>query len=111
MRLLLTTLCLGSPQPLAQRTAAAALFGKLGLKAPAAPAGVDKAKLIEDVRQALYCSKICSYAQVGGSGRRSSGGGQSGPVQAASSRGRPHPTPNSPPPTTPPPTPTPPNRA
>jgi len=25
---------------------------------------VDKAALIEDVRQALYCSKICSYAQV-----------------------------------------------
>jgi hypothetical protein len=35
----------------------------MGLAAPAAPAGVDKAKLIEDVRQALYCSKICSYAQ------------------------------------------------
>lgn len=46
-----------------ERVAAAAQYEKLGLKAPVAPAGVDKAKLIEDVRQALYCSKICSYAQ------------------------------------------------
>jgi 6-phosphogluconate dehydrogenase len=48
-----------------ERTAAAALFSKLGLKAPAPPAGqpVDKKALVDDVRQALYCSKICSYAQ------------------------------------------------
>jgi 6-phosphogluconate dehydrogenase len=26
-------------------------------------AGVDKAQLVADVRAALYCSKICSYAQ------------------------------------------------
>ena len=27
------------------------------------PDGVDRQKLVEDVRHALYCSKICSYAQ------------------------------------------------
>ncbi|GBF98115.1 hypothetical protein Rsub_10862 [Raphidocelis subcapitata] len=46
-----------------ERTAASALFAGLGLKAPTAPKGVDKKALIEDVRQALYCSKITSYAQ------------------------------------------------
>ncbi|KAI8463233.1 MAG: 6-phosphogluconate dehydrogenase, decarboxylating [Monoraphidium minutum] len=46
-----------------ERVSAAKIFSGLGLGAPAAPPGVDKAKLIEDVRQALYCSKICSYAQ------------------------------------------------
>jgi len=30
---------------------------------PGAPAGLDKAKLIADVRAALYASKACSYAQ------------------------------------------------
>jgi 6-phosphogluconate dehydrogenase len=33
------------------------------LKGPAAPSKVDRAALIEDVRRALYCSKIISYAQ------------------------------------------------
>jgi 6-phosphogluconate dehydrogenase len=46
-----------------QRVAASKVFGDLGLKAPAAAAGVDKQQLIADVRAALYCSKICSYAQ------------------------------------------------
>ena len=32
-------------------------------QAPKAPSGVDKAQLISDVAAALYCSKICSYAQ------------------------------------------------
>ncbi|WIA12411.1 hypothetical protein OEZ85_012454 [Tetradesmus obliquus] len=46
-----------------QRVSASKVFGDLGLKAPAAAAGVDKKQLIADVRAALYCSKICSYAQ------------------------------------------------
>jgi 6-phosphogluconate dehydrogenase len=47
-----------------ERVAAAKLYEGFGLAQPSAPAGgVDKAALIEDVRQALYCSKICSYAQ------------------------------------------------
>jgi 6-phosphogluconate dehydrogenase len=33
------------------------------LQGPAAPAKADRAALIEDVRRALYCSKIISYAQ------------------------------------------------
>jgi 6-phosphogluconate dehydrogenase len=33
------------------------------LKGPAAPSKTDRAALIEDVRRALYCSKIISYAQ------------------------------------------------
>lgn len=40
------------------------VFAELGLKAPTAVPGVNKAQLIEDVRAALYASKICSYAQV-----------------------------------------------
>ena len=57
------------PSPRAvQRVAASEVFSKLGLGAPAAGAGgkskADKDALIEDVRQALYCSKICSYAQA-----------------------------------------------
>eukprot|EP00898_Chlorokybus_atmophyticus_P007808 jgi/Chlat1/8028/Chrsp7S00631 len=42
-----------------ERVAAAKVFDKLKAEKP----NVDKAKLIEDVRQALYASKICSYAQ------------------------------------------------
>jgi 6-phosphogluconate dehydrogenase len=41
-----------------QRVAASALYTH-----DAAMPAVDKAQLIEDVRQALYCSKVCSYAQ------------------------------------------------
>lgn len=33
------------------------------LQAPGPVAGVDKLQLIADVRAALYCSKVCSYAQ------------------------------------------------
>jgi hypothetical protein len=33
------------------------------LQAPSSVAGVDKKQLIADVRAALYCSKVCSYAQ------------------------------------------------
>lgn len=32
-------------------------------QAPQAVSGVDKQQLIADVRAALYCSKVCSYAQ------------------------------------------------
>jgi 6-phosphogluconate dehydrogenase len=39
------------------------LLAAVPLQAPAAVAGVDKAQLVADVRAALYCSKICSYAQ------------------------------------------------
>lgn len=33
------------------------------LQAPASVAGIDKKQLVADVCAALYCSKICSYAQ------------------------------------------------
>jgi 6-phosphogluconate dehydrogenase len=46
-----------------ERVEAAKFFAGLGLKAPSQAEGVDKAQLVEDVKQALYCSKICSYAQ------------------------------------------------
>eukprot|EP00882_Tetradesmus_deserticola_P003438 GHRQ01003635.1.p1 GENE.GHRQ01003635.1~~GHRQ01003635.1.p1 ORF type:complete len:556 (+),score=245.36 GHRQ01003635.1:190-1668(+) len=46
-----------------QRVAASKVFGELGLQAPAAVSGVDKKQLVADVCEALYCSKICSYAQ------------------------------------------------
>lgn len=46
-----------------ERMYAAEFYSKLGLKAPTPEEGVDKAKLVEDVKQALYASKICSYAQ------------------------------------------------
>jgi len=46
-----------------ERVAASKFYEKLGLKAPHAVAGVDKQQLIADVRAALYCSKVCSYAQ------------------------------------------------
>lgn len=47
-----------------QRVAAEGIFKELGVGPPqAGAAGVDKATLIDDVRAALYASKICSYAQ------------------------------------------------
>ncbi|XP_075484441.1 6-phosphogluconate dehydrogenase, decarboxylating 3, chloroplastic-like [Primulina tabacum] len=48
-----------------EREAAAEIFEKEGLKEELINnvAAVDKKKLIDDVRQALYASKICSYAQ------------------------------------------------
>lgn len=46
-----------------QRVAAAEFYSKLGLGAPTAASSVDKAQLVADVTAALYCSKICSYAQ------------------------------------------------
>eukprot|EP00775_Hariotina_reticulata_P008666 gene8666-8847_t len=46
-----------------QRVAASKVFAGLGLKAPTSVPGIDKKQLVDDVRQALYCSKICSYAQ------------------------------------------------
>jgi len=48
------------------RVEASAFFDKLGLKAPAAPAtlsGEEKKALVADVAAAMYCAKICSYAQ------------------------------------------------
>eukprot|EP00967_Tisochrysis_lutea_P080707 scaffold111010_cov17-Tisochrysis_lutea.AAC.1 len=49
-----------------ERVEAAKLYSSLNLNAPTAVPGVNKAQLIEDVAAALYASKICSYAQVGG---------------------------------------------
>lgn len=46
-----------------QRVEAEKVYGKLGLDRLKKP-DVDKAKLVADVRNALYASKICSYAQV-----------------------------------------------
>lgn len=46
-----------------ERVAAAAFYAPLGIAAPCVAAGVDKAALAEDVRKALYCAKVCSYAQ------------------------------------------------
>lgn len=47
-----------------ERVAAEALYASVGVQPPVeGVAGVDKAQLIEDVRMALYASKICSYAQ------------------------------------------------
>ncbi|KAL6782635.1 hypothetical protein ACKKBG_A07540 [Auxenochlorella protothecoides x Auxenochlorella symbiontica] len=46
-----------------ERVAAEALYAGLGVAAPAAAPGVDKAALVADVREALYAAKICSYAQ------------------------------------------------
>mmetsp|Transcript_19502 Transcript_19502/g.62086 ORF Transcript_19502/g.62086 Transcript_19502/m.62086 type:complete len:516 (+) Transcript_19502:2-1549(+) len=43
-----------------ERVACSALYGD---DAPQVQAGIDKKALVEDVRQALYCSKVCSYAQ------------------------------------------------
>ncbi|CAA2965751.1 6-phosphogluconate dehydrogenase, decarboxylating 2, chloroplastic [Olea europaea subsp. europaea] len=47
-----------------ERVAASEIFKKEGLKEDINNVGVvDKKRLIDDVRQALYASKICSYAQ------------------------------------------------
>lgn len=46
-----------------ERVAAAKVFASLGLHAPSAIPGVSKAELVQDVKDALYASKICSYAQ------------------------------------------------
>jgi len=46
-----------------ERVAAAGLFDGLSAKEPSVLADVDKKALIEDVRSALYASKVCSYAQ------------------------------------------------
>ncbi|KAL2524976.1 6-phosphogluconate dehydrogenase [Abeliophyllum distichum] len=47
-----------------EREAASEIFRKEGLKEEINNVGVvDKKRLIDDVRQALYASKICSYAQ------------------------------------------------
>ncbi|KAK9845753.1 hypothetical protein WJX81_001436 [Elliptochloris bilobata] len=46
-----------------ERVAASEVFAGLGAQAPAAVAGEDKEELVKAVAQALYASKICSYAQ------------------------------------------------
>ncbi|CAK0780217.1 hypothetical protein CVIRNUC_004973 [Coccomyxa viridis] len=46
-----------------QRVAAAKFFGSLGATAPTQQPGIDKAELVKEVKQALYASKITSYAQ------------------------------------------------
>eukprot|EP00879_Flechtneria_rotunda_P010994 GHRR01011488.1.p1 GENE.GHRR01011488.1~~GHRR01011488.1.p1 ORF type:complete len:367 (+),score=136.63 GHRR01011488.1:1687-2787(+) len=46
-----------------ERVAAAKFYSELGLKAPSSVSDIDKKQLIDDVRQALYCAKICSYSQ------------------------------------------------
>jgi 6-phosphogluconate dehydrogenase len=47
-----------------ERQAAAKFYESLGLSQPKPMGSVDKKELIESVRNALYASKICSYAQV-----------------------------------------------
>eukprot|EP00246_Nothoceros_aenigmaticus_P002990 TRINITY_DN13917_c0_g1_i1.p2 TRINITY_DN13917_c0_g1~~TRINITY_DN13917_c0_g1_i1.p2 ORF type:complete len:304 (-),score=71.54 TRINITY_DN13917_c0_g1_i1:1850-2740(-) len=46
-----------------ERVEAARIFKELGLDDVAAAKNLDKKQLIDDVRKALYASKICSYAQ------------------------------------------------
>ncbi|KAL5710678.1 hypothetical protein ACHQM5_021214 [Ranunculus cassubicifolius] len=46
-----------------EREAASAALSKAGMTEVFAVPNVDKKRLIDDVRQALYASKICSYAQ------------------------------------------------
>jgi 6-phosphogluconate dehydrogenase len=46
-----------------ERVAAAEIFDRIGSKQPSTQAGIDKKALVEDVRSALYASKVCSYAQ------------------------------------------------
>lgn len=46
-----------------EREVASKVFTKLGVKQPGVIPGVDKKQLVEDVKSALYASKICSYAQ------------------------------------------------
>lgn len=48
-----------------ERQAAEAFYSAMGLKAAGeTKPSVDKRQLVEDVRAALYASKICSYSQV-----------------------------------------------
>ncbi|KAL2621667.1 hypothetical protein R1flu_001872 [Riccia fluitans] len=46
-----------------ERVAAAEIFAQYGMTDVIAAQNVDKKKLVDDVRKALYASKICSYAQ------------------------------------------------
>merc|ERR1712057_87752 len=46
-----------------ERTQASEFYSKLGLAEPKALEAVEKQQLMNDVRQALFASKICSYAQ------------------------------------------------
>ncbi|XP_002988062.2 6-phosphogluconate dehydrogenase, decarboxylating 2, chloroplastic [Selaginella moellendorffii] len=46
-----------------ERVAAAAIFAEAGLPDVLNHVAVDKKQLVDDVRKALYASKICSYAQ------------------------------------------------
>merc|ERR1739847_198956 len=46
-----------------ERTQASQFYSKLGLAEPKALEAVEKQQLMNDVRQALFASKICSYAQ------------------------------------------------
>ncbi|KAJ7519827.1 hypothetical protein O6H91_20G057500 [Diphasiastrum complanatum] len=46
-----------------ERVAAASVFAEAGLKDGLTTHDVDKQQLVDDVRKALYASKICSYAQ------------------------------------------------
>merc|ERR1711970_1643568 len=46
-----------------ERVKASAFYAELGLGEPKPLGKVDKAQLMTDVRQALFASKICSYAQ------------------------------------------------
>mmetsp|Transcript_40271 Transcript_40271/g.48804 ORF Transcript_40271/g.48804 Transcript_40271/m.48804 type:complete len:506 (+) Transcript_40271:116-1633(+) len=50
-----------------ERVAAASLYDKLSASSPSEPvtalSAEEKAQLVDDVKQALYASKICSYAQ------------------------------------------------
>eukprot|EP00210_Caulerpa_lentillifera_P005750 g5497.t1 len=46
-----------------QRVKAAEFYKDLGIAQPEAKDSVEKTQLIDDVRKALYASKICSYAQ------------------------------------------------
>lgn len=46
-----------------ERVAAEAFYKDLGLAGPAPLSDVERQQLVDDVRKALYASKICSYAQ------------------------------------------------
>ena len=48
---------------LEERKAAAEILEKAGVPQPKVQPGIDKKQLIADVQQALFASKICSYAQ------------------------------------------------
>ena len=46
-----------------QRVKACGFYKDLDVKTPTKVPGIDKGQLVDDVRKALYASKICSYAQ------------------------------------------------